>query len=522
MEQNMLARLVAENMHKIYAWSLAKVYDKQDAEDLASEIVCAVLDSGSTLRNDAAFYGFMWQIAENTLCRYIRSKQNTAIPLDEAPVGVYWQDTDDKIMHNEQLAMLRRELSILSGKYREAIVQYYIHDKSCSEIAESLQISVEMVKYYLFQSRKLLKECINMTREFGEKSYAPGVFVADFWGGKNSYYHLFDRKLPGNIMLAAFNKPITLSELSVELGVSTPYLEDEVEILCENELLKQIGTRYQSNIVIIPEVFEESFKTEYADIVKVATERITKQFKTVYSELKNLDFHGKSADDNTFKWQILNIAMMFALLKADDKGKAIFGQYPKLSNGSDGFVYGYDNNLVHHKFNGVYGYYENKDNTAWVSVENYRIISDIQRFFPREWEPAMEALTDAVLNKSADENNDELLRLVEEGYIISKNGELSANFAVISETMLNETIKVLLTPVIEITYDCMKKIGLTAGNLLTKYQPQPLKALAKQLGYMKYQTDTMSLILEQMLSDGFLQKPDGSVMPCMYGVINNK
>lgn len=132
MEQNMLARLVAENMHKIYAWSLAKVYDKQDAEDLASEIVCAVLDSGSTLRNDAAFYGFMWQIAENTLCRYIRSKQNTAIPLDEAPVGVYWQDTDDKIMHNEQLAMLRRELSILSGKYREAIVQYYIHDKSCS------------------------------------------------------------------------------------------------------------------------------------------------------------------------------------------------------------------------------------------------------------------------------------------------------------------------------------------------------------------------------------------------------
>lgn len=155
-------------------------------------------------------------------------------------------------------------------------------------------------------------------------------------------------------------------------------------------------------------------------------------------------------------------------------------------------------------------------------MENYRIISDIQRFFPREWEPAMEALTDAVLNKSADENNDELLRLVEEGYIISKNGELSANFAVISETMLNETIKVLLTPVIEITYDCMKKIGLTAGNLLTKYQPQPLKALAKQLGYMKYQTDTMSLILEQMLSDGFLQKPDGSVMPCMYGVINNK
>jgi hypothetical protein len=39
-----------------------------------------------------------------------------------------------------------------------------------------------MVKYYLFKTRKILKEGIGMTREYGEKSYNPGTFRMGFLG----------------------------------------------------------------------------------------------------------------------------------------------------------------------------------------------------------------------------------------------------------------------------------------------------------------------------------------------------
>ena len=45
---------------------------------------------------------------------------------------------------------------------------------------------------------------------------------------------------------------MTAEELfSVELGVSMPYLEDELEILTSAGLLTRNGSRYQTNLVIL-------------------------------------------------------------------------------------------------------------------------------------------------------------------------------------------------------------------------------------------------------------------------------
>ena len=52
-------------------------------------------------------------------------------------------------------------------------------------------------------------------------------------------------------MLAAYYESITAEALSVELGVSMPYLEEEIEILEAAGVLKRTGDKYQTNIVII-------------------------------------------------------------------------------------------------------------------------------------------------------------------------------------------------------------------------------------------------------------------------------
>lgn len=59
MEQKRAAELLNENLKKIFAFSISRLYNKNDAEDLTNEIVLNVMESVHRLQNDDAFYGFM-------------------------------------------------------------------------------------------------------------------------------------------------------------------------------------------------------------------------------------------------------------------------------------------------------------------------------------------------------------------------------------------------------------------------------------------------------------------------------
>lgn len=160
MNRETASKRIEENLHTIFAWSLSKLYDKSKAEDLTQDIICAVLKSVERLENDDAFYGYMWRIADNVFKARLRKKRPETLELSDVYCGSYWQTPEDNFIESEEIALLRRELALLASQYREATVQYYIYGKSCSEIATELHISTEMVKYYLFKTRKILKEGI--------------------------------------------------------------------------------------------------------------------------------------------------------------------------------------------------------------------------------------------------------------------------------------------------------------------------------------------------------------------------
>ena len=359
------------------------------------------------LENEAAFFGFMWRIAENTLNKHIRINSHQTIEFDDSFVGTYWVTPEDEYMKGEEINLLHRELSLLSKQYRETTVAYYIYGRSCSEISADLGISVDMVKYYLFKTRKILKEGIDMTREFGEKSYNPGTFRMDYWGGDDNscYWRLFERKLPGNIVLSAYNSPVSIQALSMELGVATVYLEDEIDLLMKHDIIKKIGDKYQTNIIIFTAAYEKELSNIIKPIYENETERFNTKLSELLPELKALNFKGNEYNDNRLKWTFANLAMVFALNLSDKEGRKRFGDYPPLTNGSYGFVFGYDNDYKYHHFNSIYGHCENNDNTAYFSVENYRIIEKCQFWQPVIWDQSMEAMCDAILEKTADPNN---------------------------------------------------------------------------------------------------------------------
>uniref|UniRef100_UPI0040575DEE sigma-70 family RNA polymerase sigma factor n=1 Tax=Acetatifactor sp. TaxID=1872090 RepID=UPI0040575DEE len=510
--------LIEENLHTIFAWSLSKLYDKNEAEDLTQDIICAVLKSVHRLERDEAFWGFVWKIAENTLGAKLRKKHPDTVEWDEQFCGAYWVTPEDAFMKSEEIQLLRRELSLLSNQYREVTVRYYIYGKSCSKISTELNISEEMVKYYLFKTRKILKEGIGMIREYGEKSYNPQTFRMDFWGGDgNMYWKLFERKLPGNILLAAYDKPVSITELSMELGVATAYLEDEITILEKHEFLKKIGDKYQTNIIIFTDEYEKRVHEKFKPFYQKTSESLSHQLDLHLAELRKLDFYGKHYDDNRLKWTLANLVMYHARCKSDDLGREQFGEYPPLSNGSFGFIFGYDNDYANHHFNGIYGYCENHEKTAWVSVENYRMIEKCQNLQPHKWEDCIRAMTDAALFKDADEDNEQLIHLINEGIISSNNGRLFPNFPVFSDEVFHQ-LEDILSPMIEETCKCMIQICNVAEETLKNYVPKALKDKCGQLSRINYQMNTMALIIEEMAANGQLTIPDERTNLCMFGV----
>ncbi len=308
MEQEKISALVEENMKTIFAYALSRTSHREDAEDLAGDIILAILGSAHRIRDDKAFFGYIWAIAANTYRKYLYKKSR-----------LHYEDLDDEtaddadfiqdILHSEQLNTLRRELALLSREYRECTLAYYFEGLSCGETASRLHISLEMVKYYLFKTRKILKEGISMEREFGVKSYQPAKFefYAVFSGSANmAYQNLFNRKLPGNILLSTYYTPATIRQLAIELGVASVYLEDEISVLEKYDLLTALpGGRYQARLVIFTEEYRDEFYRTAQHSLTAEVGAILLNVSKKLPELRKLHFAGDRLADNCLLWDFL-------------------------------------------------------------------------------------------------------------------------------------------------------------------------------------------------------------------------
>ena len=251
-------RLIEDASHTIFNYCMARTHDRYDAEELSQEILCELSKSSGALRDDDAFYGFMWAVAGNVYRQWIRrrTRQRThEIPQEHAAelsdTTEFPSDNDD----GELINRLRRELGLLGERHRTATVLYYVKNRSCAQIAEDMGISVSMVKYLLFKSRKILTEGIAMERKLGEMSYAPRKLKLLFWGQRNTYYNCAKTAVAQSILFACNEESLTAQQISLEIGVSLPYIEGELDELVNYGLLGFDGKRYRTDIVIFTDRF---------------------------------------------------------------------------------------------------------------------------------------------------------------------------------------------------------------------------------------------------------------------------
>ena len=265
-DRNRLAEEYARDyMGKIFYYCLRKTGDSHEAEELASDITYQILTALHEGVDVLNFPAWVWQIARNRYAlwaktRHRRGEYESFIDPDDPETeniltaGGYNTSPSvaEEYAHDEEMAILRRELAFLGRDYREIVVAYYIEDRSVVDIARTLGQPEGTVKSRLFRSRNLLKEGMKMAREFGPKSYKPEEvrFVSSGGQASGLPFSAVQRMLPKNILLEASNNPSTIEELSVAVGVAMPYMEEEISVLVDAGLLKAVGNRYVTNFFI--------------------------------------------------------------------------------------------------------------------------------------------------------------------------------------------------------------------------------------------------------------------------------
>ena len=347
--------LLSENMRTLYLWSLHKTSDPYKAEDLCSDIILAVMQSAPNLKNDDAFFGFIWKVASNTYKYYLRKLgRETHSELDESI-----PDTEDVLLDlcdRAQFNTLRRELAFMTEKYRICTVAYYYDQMSVKEIAEKYGLTPQTVKFNLFQSRKILKEGIAMERQFGEKSFKPQPFNFQVIvkGNSNDHFNnLFNRKLTGQILLSAYYEPMTVDQLSVELGVANVYLEDEVRLLENYGFLKRHGEKkYQTSLLILTKGYIESIFDKLDKQYQARLKDIIDAMRLKLPAVRAVGFAGSDLKDNLILWDLLAYSCIKAF-GAVDKGCS----YIHLYDNTSGVCYadGYDNEDVKYPYQGFSG-----------------------------------------------------------------------------------------------------------------------------------------------------------------------
>ena len=253
------AAWIGAQMETLFYFCLRKTSSADEAAELSQDIALAALDALHRGAKIDHMPGWFWRIARNRYAHWADRRHKSRGSIAESDITAYEiadsdGDLSDAMVRAEELSILRRELAFVRREYREILVAYYLENRPIRDIASSLSLSVNAVQQRLSRARKIVKEGMNMAREFGVRSYQPENvnFTMNGRMGKNGQpWTILTHLLYKNIFLELSGNPETAEEVSIALGIALPYMEDELAFLVREQLVKKTGDRYETDFPIV-------------------------------------------------------------------------------------------------------------------------------------------------------------------------------------------------------------------------------------------------------------------------------
>ncbi|WP_262732078.1 RNA polymerase sigma factor [Gaetbulibacter sp. NE] len=151
----------------VYGFQLKRTENENDAEDISIQTFSKAFDKIHTYDDKYVFKTWLITISKNIHIDLIRKRKSSISNtvnsdveneyygiIDESP------SPEDKLITEQNLAKLLRDIKKLKPHYQEVINLRYFQELSYKEISEQLKEPINNVKVKLLRAKKLLAEII--------------------------------------------------------------------------------------------------------------------------------------------------------------------------------------------------------------------------------------------------------------------------------------------------------------------------------------------------------------------------
>ncbi|MDF2720138.1 MAG: polymerase sigma factor, sigma-70 family [Paenibacillus sp.] len=435
-KEDYLALLQQEYLEKLVYYALKKTGNKHEAEELAQDIAVQAVISLSNGSEPAE--------------RKHRGRLVTAIIDDEqlAEFEDGGPSVEDRLILKENISLLKRELSLLSFYYREITIAYYIRGERVQDIASNLQLPAGTIKRKLYESRKNIREGMQMAREIGQRSFQAEniTFTKSGSDGKGGGpWPLIQRKIPKNILIAAYRNPLTLEELCLEMGISMPYMEEEVQLLADGTLLKEVEKgRYETDFIIVDKTMQSDIFHKLAESGERFSPVLLELLDSALERIRAVGFIGCHLDTDELYWTLIP-RVIDLLSNQAEQAKQVPNQYTARPHQGRWDIVGYEDcqlpysTFVGHNGNG------SKTAVMWaykIRMEN--LWNRAGELFSHEVHILANAIQSGKPPELLGDSEKEVIRdLMERGFVKKGSGPVMPTFPVWTREQLHQWVNIL-------------------------------------------------------------------------------
>lgn len=280
-EKNLDGNKIIPYIEPIFRFCYKRLSDRCDAEDLAGEIICYILD-GMSKYHIESLDAWVWRIAHNRYARFIdaKNKAPTVLSCDELFDIADYSDIDEDNTQ-EQYETVFRYLHTLSSDYKNIFVDYYIGEISVRSLARKYFLPETTIKWRLNVGRRKIRDRIGENKM--DKVYQRINWHTTGCNGNMDSDAYLHTQIARAICLAAYEKPLTVEEISIRTGIPTMYIEDELPRLEYGDAICKVGNKYATDFIIFR--LKDREQTEKASVS--AVNMLADKFEAVLNEAED-------------------------------------------------------------------------------------------------------------------------------------------------------------------------------------------------------------------------------------------
>ena len=247
MENNIL-----NYMEYLFSVALKKCDHIADAEDLTQEVLLAALtyqNRGGVIENIPSWLSSTLNHKWNDMLR-----RKYKLPTISIEVIVE-EPKENTVLEGPTVEQVRREVAYLAKLQRDVIVKHYLEGKKVQSIADELGIPKGTVLSRLSSGREQMRKGLESMEQYEKQSYIPERLDICYHGTPGFHDEPWSLVagdlMKQNILIIAYEKPVTEVEIAKALGIPTPYIEKAVDDLVNAQLMCRTYNKVFTDFMIV-------------------------------------------------------------------------------------------------------------------------------------------------------------------------------------------------------------------------------------------------------------------------------